>query len=54
MFDPLLASVGHFSSRDPRLRITMTCTGAADLGVLTMEHQPRRPGDVGRYPTEGC
>ena len=30
----------------------MTCTGAADRGVLTMEHQPRRPGDVRRYPTD--
>ena len=29
----------------------MTCTGAADPGVLTMEYQPRRPGDVRRYPS---
>ena len=28
----------------------MPCTGAAGPGVLAMEQQPRRPGDVCRYP----
>ena len=31
----------------------MTCTGVADLGVLAMENQLRRPGDVRRYPVFG-
>ena len=35
-----------------RWRITITCTGAAYPSVLVVEHQPRRPGDVGRSPTQ--
>ena len=35
-----------------RWRITITCTGAAYPSVLVVKHQPRRPGDVGRYPEQ--
>ena len=42
--------IGCSNGQQRTVRITMTCTGAAGLSVLTMEHQPWRPGDVSRYP----